>query len=181
LSAKTQYYFYVDGQRVGETGTDTSSAASTIDYSQALSGGAGGPDKYARGTVRPITSNFDTGYQPINAGYPAFTSNGYSVRTGDTLQSIALSVWGDSSLWYLIAEANGMLSADAALTDGQSLVIPNKVTNLHYSSSTQKVYNPAEAMGNLSPTLPEPPPPPPPPKKGGCGGVGRILMVIVAV
>jgi len=31
-----------------------------------------------------------------------------TVSAGDTLQSIAETLWGDSSLWYLLAEANGL-------------------------------------------------------------------------
>jgi len=27
---------------------------------------------------------------------------------GDTLQSIAQMLWGDSSLWYVLADANGL-------------------------------------------------------------------------
>ena len=30
------------------------------------------------------------------------------MRSGVTLTSIALALWGDASLWYLIAQANGI-------------------------------------------------------------------------
>jgi hypothetical protein len=30
------------------------------------------------------------------------------VRGGDTLKSVAQALWGDSAMWYLIAEANGL-------------------------------------------------------------------------
>lgn len=48
---------------------------------------------------------------------------GYSVRTGDTLQSIAHRHYGDWQRWPLLAEAN-MISPAAELTPGMYLIIP---------------------------------------------------------
>ncbi|WP_176167915.1 LysM peptidoglycan-binding domain-containing protein [Luteibacter sp. 22Crub2.1] len=39
------------------------------------------------------------------------------VQTGDTLKSIAQSVYGNASLWYVIAQANA-ISGDAELAVG---------------------------------------------------------------
>ncbi|RZK99123.1 MAG: LysM peptidoglycan-binding domain-containing protein, partial [Rubrivivax sp.] len=161
---KLQTYYYVNGTRVGETGPD---GTGTVDYAQALAISAGDTlpvqiaeikfpwrrkpipiyekpaatpgFSYQHASLRPV--NFDQSYQPITPTYPGFTSNGYTVSAGETLESIARSVWGDSSLWYLIAEANGMMSASTPLTKGQTLVIPNKVTNVHNNSGTLKVYD----------------------------------------
>lgn len=47
----------------------------------------------------------------------------YTVRTGDTLQAIAASLYGDGNLWYRIAEANG-LSGAGGLNEGQQLRLP---------------------------------------------------------
>src|SRR5262249_2249121 len=58
------------------------------------------------------------------------------------------------------------------------LTVPNKVTNIHNNAGTFKPYNAGEAMGNTSPTVPEPPPPPSP-KKAGCGGFAKVLAVVV--
>lgn len=174
---KYENYFYVDGHRYGEAGNNP--GTSQVDYAQALASTPPSDRKAAYKVTRPITSNFDQNYQPINASYPGFSSTRFVVPTDQTrLSDVARSVWGDATLWYLIAEANG-LSADTDLKQGQSLVIPNKVTNVHNSSQTYKVYDPGEAMGDTSPTLPDPPPPPP--ADDGCGGVGVILMVVVAV
>jgi len=52
------------------------------------------------------------------------------VQAGDTLQGIAQSAYGDSALWYLVAEANG-LSSDADLRVGQTLTIPNSTKRPH--------------------------------------------------
>ncbi|UGQ28871.1 LysM peptidoglycan-binding domain-containing protein [Acinetobacter calcoaceticus] len=128
---------------------------------------------------KPISSaDFDQNFEPINAQYPSSASTSYVVNNGDTLQSIALSVWGDASMWYMLADVNG-LSATDKLTAGQVLTVPNKVTNIHNNSETFRPYNPGEAIGNTQPTVPSPPPPPKPKKK--CGGIAQIVMIVVAV
>jgi hypothetical protein len=48
---------------------------------------------------------------------------GYSVRTGDTLQSIAHRHYGDWQKWALLAEAN-QINPAAELTPGMYLIIP---------------------------------------------------------
>jgi nucleoid-associated protein YgaU len=55
--------------------------------------------------------DFDFGYARISASYPTPSPGAYTVRTGDTLQSIAQGAYGDSALWYRIAEANGLASS----------------------------------------------------------------------
>ena len=75
------------------------------------------------------------------------------------MQSVALAVWGDAALWYIIADANG-LADNVTLVAGQNLVIPNVVANIHNNASTFRVYNPGELIGDTTPTLPDPPPPP---------------------
>ncbi|RZL01571.1 MAG: hypothetical protein EOP36_11020 [Rubrivivax sp.] len=177
-SSVFQSYYYVNGRLVGESGNQPSS--STVSYSDALKvqQPAGNPaDRYRN--IKPITSDFDQNYRPINATYPNFTGSTHVVVDGETLESVAAATWGDASLWYLIAEANNLLGNTSKLVAGQTLSIPNKVTNLHNNSQTFKVYNAGEALGDVSPTLPDAPKPPP--AKNNCGGVGMILMVVVAV
>ncbi|MFZ6876605.1 LysM peptidoglycan-binding domain-containing protein, partial [Undibacterium sp. Di27W] len=59
------------------------------------------------------TSSKDYLTDSINQSYikqSALSGNGpsmYITQQGDTLQSIAKTVWGDATLWYLIADANG--------------------------------------------------------------------------
>ena len=137
----------------------------------------GNTDKYA--FFRPIASaDFDQNYEPVSPTYPGPVSSTYTIKSGDTLQSIARTVWGDADMWYLLADANGLTNANA-LTAGQVLTVPNKITNIHNNSSTYRVYDPGEAIGDVSPTLPDAPPPPR--KKKKCGGMGGILVAIVAV
>lgn len=68
------------------------------------------------------------------------------MQDGDTLQSIAQAVWGDASLWYMIADANGMAGGQG-LAAGMTLSIPDKVVNVHNSAGTFKVYDPNRAQG----------------------------------
>ncbi|MDF0607287.1 LysM peptidoglycan-binding domain-containing protein, partial [Neisseriaceae bacterium TC5R-5] len=124
-------------------------------------------------------ADFDQNYEPIGPNYPGQTPSFTTVRSGDTLQSLALNLWGDSSMWYLLADANG-LSGSETLVAGQVLKVPNKVTNIHNNSSTYRPYNPGQAIGDVSPTLPEPPPPPSR-GGGGCGFLGTILILAVSV
>ncbi len=54
----------------------------------------------------------------------------YTVQSGDTLESIALQLYGDSSLWYVLADANGISDRNATadnqgpLRAGQRLILP---------------------------------------------------------
>ena len=48
---------------------------------------------------------------------------GYTVRSGDTLQSIAHRHYGDWQKWVLLSEAN-MINPAAELTPGMYLIIP---------------------------------------------------------
>ncbi|WP_288406907.1 LysM domain-containing protein, partial [uncultured Herbaspirillum sp.] len=70
--------------------------------------------------------NFNLEYEPVPNSYPAAATGQYPVQSGDTLQSIALAAYGDSSLWYEIADANG-LSGNADLKVGEVLTIPTKL------------------------------------------------------
>ncbi|MFT3727116.1 MAG: LysM domain-containing protein [Terricaulis sp.] len=98
----------------------------------------------------------------------------YTVRDGDTLASIASSLWGDSSLWYKIAELNG-LTADSALPTGMPLLIPVGVVRSTNNATTYKPYDPAEVVGNTMPTAVKPPK-----SKHNCGVLGQIVLVVIA-
>ncbi|WP_339527256.1 LysM peptidoglycan-binding domain-containing protein, partial [Pseudomonas sp. EA_35y_Pfl2_R111] len=118
---------------------------------------------------------------PISALYPARTPGNYVVTQGDTLESIAQALWGDSRMWYLIADANG-LAPSAVLTPGDNLKIPNVVSSNHNDATTFKPYNPDDVIGDTTPrTINPAPPPPPKPKKKKCGGIAAAVMVVVAV
>ncbi|HLY89154.1 MAG TPA: LysM peptidoglycan-binding domain-containing protein, partial [Acetobacteraceae bacterium] len=172
-----QLYYYFDGNRIGDVGND---GPSQVDYAAALAqrGTVVAPGAFRGG--KPVASaDFDENYQPIGPSYPGMAATAYTVRSGDTLASIAQAVWGDSSLWYLIADANGLTASDT-LVAGQQISIPNKVANIHNRTGVYRVYNPGEAIGDLLPTLPAEPAPPVH-NHGGCGVFGQILLVAVAV
>lgn len=117
--------------------------------------------------------DFDFGYAKVSANYPTPSPGAYTVRTGDTLQSIAQGAYGDSSLWYRIAEANGLASGNA-LKVGQTLNIPNRVSTINNNSSTFKPYDPSEIEGDKTPNLSTPRP-----KKKSW--LGQLLMVVIAI
>ena len=120
--------------------------------------------------------DFDQNYTALNSYQQGSASGGYTVRGGDTLQGIASGLYGDSALWYKIAQANG-ISGDTPLIEGTTLRLPAGVTRTTYNASTFKPYDPGAAIGDTSPTAPEPP------KAQGknCGAIGIALTVVVAV
>ncbi len=77
------------------------------------------------------------GYTPVANSYPATTGQ-HPVQAGDTLQSSAQAAYGDSSMWYLIADANG-IQDNSGLRVGQILNIPTKVGATHNNSSTYRI------------------------------------------
>jgi LysM repeat protein len=140
---------------------------------------ASGTGKFYRGSSYGVSGGeFGTsGYDPVNpitAGVGQNSRSSYTVQAGDTLQGIAQFVWGDSSLWYLIANANG-LPADAPLTAGQNLALPLKGPSNSNNANMFRPYDSASAVGDLSPTMAKPP------KGNKCGAFGQILLVAIAV
>jgi YD repeat-containing protein len=148
-------YYYADGHRIGDVG-NTPDDKLRVSYAEQLhrNGVIESADQRRERYKRPssVTSaDFDQNYEPINDSYPGNAASSYTVtRTGQTLREIAQALWGDSSLWYLIAETNGLL-ADVGMAAGQVLVIPNKVTNIHNNASTWRLYNAGEAIGAVDP------------------------------
>lgn len=119
--------------------------------------------------------DFDFGYSKITGNYPSASPGSYQVRPGETLQSIAQTAYGDSKLWYRIADANGIAS-NAGLKVGQTLNIPTSAGMASNDRGTFKPYDPSRVVGDTAPLLM-----PVPGAHEGCGGVGRLLMVAVAV
>jgi len=137
------------------------------------------------GGVEGTTSDFDHSYSSVAAQTDATVAPPtYVVRDGDTLMSIARSVWGDDQLWYLIADANGLSLSDA-LPPGMLLTIPNNVVNTHNRYTTFDPYDANDGLG-LGSVQPEElqqvtQVAPKAKKKKGCGTFGKVLMVVVAV
>ncbi|WP_231625058.1 LysM peptidoglycan-binding domain-containing protein, partial [Novosphingobium sp. AAP93] len=170
-----ELHYYFNGMGVGDisnNGTSDVDYAASIAQHTAVSAGYGAFRNGA--TTGSSYADFDQSYDPINGLNYASTSSRYVVQDGDTLTSIAQAVWGDASFWYLIADANG-LDGTETLAAGQSLILPNKVHNSHNNTSTYRVYDPNEAIGDTAPTAVAPP------KDPACGGFGAILLGIIAI
>ena len=153
-TASTKHFFYADGQRIGDVG-NAPDENPRISYAEQLVRNWGGDTPEARRTrysnPGPLRADFDQNYEPLNDSYAGSSLSSYVVRqNGETLRAIAQALWGDGSLWYLIAEANGLLG-DGGLVAGQVLLIPNKVTNIHNNSTTWRPYSAGEAMGSVDP------------------------------
>ncbi|MDK2126956.1 DUF4214 domain-containing protein, partial [Parachitinimonas caeni] len=133
LDKRRDYYYW--GQRFAYAG------GSVIGSTMGMESGQG--------------ADFDYNYTALSAkSLPTTTQSNYTVNNGDTLQKIALAVWGDGNLWYLIADANGIKASDA-LTPGQTLKIPSTVTAAN-RSDTFKPYNAQKLIGETTPELPPP-------------------------
>ena len=48
----------------------------------------------------------------------------HTLREGETLQGLAAFIYGDSGLWYIIAEANNILNPFKELEPSMILLIP---------------------------------------------------------
>jgi YD repeat-containing protein len=74
------------------------------------------------------------------------------VNSGDTLQSLAQRVYGNSGLWYVLADANA-ISSSSELIAGTSLRVPSVRVSAN-DASTFKPYDAAEIIGSTVPGLP---------------------------
>jgi len=168
-----EVWYRYGGKQIGYTGNngtfDTDYLSSTGNRTRTQSTTA------FQFTYASPVADFDLSLEPITSFSQGSEAGSYTARAGDTLERIAANLWGDGSLWYMIAAANG-LSGPGALSAGQTIVIPSGVMKSHHSASTFKPYDPAEVLGNTNPTSPKPPK-----KAGGCGMVGVILMIAIAV
>ena len=117
--------YYFDGLKVADI---TNDGDGVVDYMSVVSrrvpiapGGGGGAFQWgaAGGTQQ---ADFSQAYDVIHPNALPATARQVTVRAGDTLQAIAASVWGDASMWWMIAEANG-LSGSETLIAGQTLSI----------------------------------------------------------
>jgi YD repeat-containing protein len=98
------------------------------------------------------------------------------VQTGEDLKAIAQRIYGNSQLWYVLADANGLSDESAALIAGTSLEAPDVKVNSN-DARTFKPYNPAEAIGSTTPGLPYIEPPP----DHGCHRVVATLIRVIAI
>ena len=110
----------------------------------------------------------------IAASVSSGSQNVYRIRSGDTLQGIALAVYGDSQLWYLIADANGMRE-NTQLHAGEALILPKQLGSVHNNSSTFRPFDTAKFIGITSPTVPGIATSGP----NQCASIGFIILAVV--
>ena len=172
-----EVWYRFNGKQMGYTGNngtfDTDYASSISKRTQTQGTGAfqGGATWSAQ------HADFDLSLDPITSYNQGSSGSTHTVRAGDTLAGIAAQLWGDSTLWYRLAEANGMSAANA-LVEGQRLTVPSGVMKSQHNASTFKPYNPGEILGDTSATTPAPKPQA---KKAKCGLFGQILLAVIAV
>jgi YD repeat-containing protein len=173
-----EVWYRFNGKQMGYTGND---GTLDTDYQTSIGNRTRTPGTGAfkfGSTWGSAHADFDLSLDPINSYNQGSVGNSYTVRTGDTLPGIAAQLWGDSSLWYRLAEANGMTAANA-LVEGQRLIVPSGVMKSQHNASTFKPYNPSEVLGDTSPVTTQPRTQA---KKGGkCGIFGQILLAVIAV
>jgi LysM repeat protein len=131
---------------------------------------------YANG--QQIARSNEAGQVDAISGLTAYDQGGAdsvaTVQSGDTLAGLAQRIYGNSSLWYVLAAANGVAN-DNELVAGTVLKVPN-VSVSKNDASTFKPYNPAEIIGPTTPSLPYIEKP----AAAQCSA-GMIIMIIVAV
>jgi LysM repeat protein len=170
-------YYFFDGT---EEGVDTNDGTQNATYAQSIAQQTTAPGSgfFVNGSTSASPyAAFGTQLESVNGfGNQTQTSPSYTVEAGDTLFSIAQELWGDSSFWYVLADANG-LSADSQLFAGETLTVPTVVGPSQNNATTNTVYNETQALGNTSPTHPKPLPP----HASGCGVFGEVLEAVVAI
>jgi hypothetical protein len=123
-----ELHFYFNGLRVGDI---SNNGTSDVDYATSIAQHVAvpGTGPFRGGSASGISyADFDQSYDPINGLTYESTAGRYTVEAGDTLENVALKLWGDAAFWYMIADANG-LSGSEALVEGMILTIPHKVHN----------------------------------------------------
>lgn len=123
-------------------------------------------------------AELDTGrynlVQKLDDSFPTPTISSYSIRRGDTLQSIALSMYGNASLWFVLADANG-LQGSSELKEGTRLTVPTHVSSGRLTSDAHVQYSDSAIIGSTLPNLKSPPPK----KKNGCVQILVIILVVI--
>lgn len=179
--APHELFYRFAGKQTGMVGND---GTNEVAYDQSVrERSAASPEITSTnaGLFRNGTNSGTAGYadfaqsiEGFNSYQQASATGSYTARAGDTLASVAASLWGDANLWYRLAEANG-LSGSSALIEGQRLILPAGVTKNSHNASTFQPYDPSEVMGNTQPTTPKPP------KKAKCGAFGQLLLTAIAI
>jgi hypothetical protein len=127
-SSQTNTMAYsADAQIVQKTTTPTGGSANTTTSMYANQQGLGGVNTDGGINVLATTGGFT---------YSSLGTQDYTVQSGETLASIAQTIYGDSNYAYIIAQANG-LSAGQQPSVGMVLTIPQVTTTANASNTFQ--------------------------------------------
>ncbi|QDP72474.1 hypothetical protein FOG18_07845 [Legionella israelensis] len=130
------------------------------------------------GTVLKVSDFIDqTKVSDTPPETPQDSLGSYTVKAGDRLDQIALAVYGDSSLWYLLADANGISGKQDELQIGRRLIIPAVNSSQHQTAETHQVMK-ADSYGDTSATAPLPLPKP---LKNHHQFLSRIMATVVGI
>jgi nucleoid-associated protein YgaU len=161
-----------DGQiifRFHDEGKDSNRHGTEYQYAN---GNPVGERKDQNGT---ITEQLDTGdynlVKNIGDEFPTQAVSSVTVIDGDSLQSIAARVYGNPSLWFVLAEANG-LDPSQPLKAGTRITVPNTIETGALNADAHVVYDESSIIGSALPNLKTP-------KKKGCGNILAIIIVVV--
>jgi YD repeat-containing protein len=186
LGAQQQLFFDYDsqGQALVKDGVDYTATQ------QGITGNTNNDYYYADGKAigdiaasffedGTVLAHFDIDYTPVSPTYPGSQPGSVVVNPGDTLSAIAQSALGDASLWYLIANANGLTEGpndSLGAETGRTLRIPDVVANDHNNAHTFTPYNPSTIIGDQTPNLAFAPPP-----VDDCAQTGAILGAVAGL
>ena len=118
-AAQTQVMAYTSGGQLLQKSTTSNGSTTTTYYESVNENQLGSVD--TAGTINVLSTS--GGFANGSAG-----TQSYTVQAGDTLQSLAQEIYGDSNYYYILAQANG-LSPTASLSAGMMLKIPQVTTS----------------------------------------------------
>ncbi|MCH2174056.1 LysM peptidoglycan-binding domain-containing protein [Myxococcota bacterium] len=163
-------YLYANGNPVGEYAPIKDGIGGEHNLS------TGPPPSFDPGWDTTASLTLDSGsYSELkspDSDFPSLSIQEHTVREGETLQSISGDYYGNPSLWFVLAEANG-LRADQDLAVGNRLVVPNTVENGRMSFDSHVIYDEDAIIG---PKLPEVTPP-----SHACQAITALILGIIAV
>ncbi len=116
VSSTTRVFSYDGGgqilSRTDGTVDPTTQAFTALSGATTANPDAMAPQHYVYAEGQSVASLSEAGLLQTSDGLTPYSdpqsSGSYTVQAGDTLQSIAQTVYGKASLWYVIADANAI-------------------------------------------------------------------------
>jgi len=156
-------YLSINGNTIGDLQIKDGKSQTLSVYGGFTPSGGAAPVATRHGLSRRV-GDFIAQAAASNAApeAPQDSLGSYTARAGETLEQVAMAVFGDKSLWYIVADANGVSNKTEGLDSGRRLIIPSLSSNQHQTSQSRHVMSGQSLYGDTSPTAHMPAPPPPP-------------------